>query len=671
MPDSTTACQEFEVAVYTSPGPTCGTFSRVWLSLIGSQGETPPISVNDLLLSGSKCLVHVRANGPLGQLLLVRLRLEVLNGFPNLDWHCSRVEVCRRPAGQEEAEAQVFHCDRWLQAADGEVDLRSGNLCLVADETEEKLKLQRFRQLQHHQELIRWRTFIEGAPACADLKSPSELGPNLSFTTQSSVPDQHYLKGLCRRMEPWKSFSELEVVFAYSGGHNQVASFAKAHWKEDWYFGYQCLNGCNPLLVRQTRLLPPNLGVTSDMLHPFLPGDSTLELELQKGTIYLLDYEVLDSVPANIINGKQTYLSAPLCLLHLNSQGQLVPIAIQLQQKPDPQNPIFLPSDSSCDWLLAKMWVHNADFQYHQLISHYLRTHVMSELCCIATLRQLAESHPLHQLLMPHVRTSLKINLQARAGLLASGGVFDQAVASGLKAIQALLSRASARIRYRSLCVPDDLLDRGVHGLPHSYYAEDAHRVWDALYRFVVSWVDVYYSKDDDVQNDLELHQWITEINTHGYSQHSGFPQSFCSKAELSKFVTMIIFSCSALHAAVNFSQLDFALWVPNCPTSMVRPPPQVKGVITEDDILGFLPDVNITCRVLMVLSMLSQPSSDFIPLCCYRENIFKVGVHRRLVEEVQAELRAISDDIRERNSQRVLPYPYLSPSHIENSVAI
>lgn len=74
-----------------------------------------------------KCLVHVRANGPLGQLLLVRLRLEVLNGFPNLDWHCSRVEVCRRPAGQEEAEAQVFHCDRWLQAADGEVDLRSGN----------------------------------------------------------------------------------------------------------------------------------------------------------------------------------------------------------------------------------------------------------------------------------------------------------------------------------------------------------------------------------------------------------------------------------------------------------------------------------------------------------------------------------------------------------------
>ena len=50
---------------------------------------------------------------------------------------------------------------------------------------------------------------------------------------------------------------------------------------DDWYFGYQCLNGCNPLMLRQTRLLPPNLAVTSDMLRPFLPAGSSLEQELQ------------------------------------------------------------------------------------------------------------------------------------------------------------------------------------------------------------------------------------------------------------------------------------------------------------------------------------------------------------------------------------------------------
>lgn len=50
----------------------------------------------------------------------------------------------------------------------------------------------------------------------------------------------------------------------------------------------------------------------------------------QEGNIYLLDYEVLDGVPANVINEKQTYLCAPLCLLHLNRQGQLLPVAIQV-----------------------------------------------------------------------------------------------------------------------------------------------------------------------------------------------------------------------------------------------------------------------------------------------------------------------------------------------------
>ncbi|KAM7373859.1 hypothetical protein PAMP_006549 [Pampus punctatissimus] len=680
--DMMASCQEFEVTVYTSAGPTCGTFSRLWLNLIGSQGETLPISVNegDLhLLPGSTCRVQVRATAPLGRLVLVRLRLEARTGFPILDWHCSRVEVSRLTDGQaeeeerggegsgsEDPEPQVFLCNRWLRTVDGDVELRSGKLCLLKDETDEKLKQLRLRQLQHQQKLIRWRKYIDGAPHCVDLNSVSELGPNLSYTHNSPTINVHYLKGFAGRAEAWTSFTELETFFAHSGNQNNTARFVRVHWTEDWYFGHQCLNGCNPLLLRQIHLLPPHLSVTSDMLRPFLPKASSLEAELQKGSVYLLDYEVLDGVAANVINGKQTYLSAPLCLLHLNQQGQLLPIAIQLQQKPDPENPVFLPSDPGCDWLLAKIWVHNADFQCHQLASHYLRTHMVGELCCVATLRQLPDQHPLHQLLMPHLRTSLQINYQARASLLAADGVFDKAVGCGLDALPVVLSRAAARIRYRSLCVPDDVSERGVDKVPQSYYAQDALRVWDALHRFVVSWVDLYYSGDDEVQQDSELQHWLIDINTHGFTHNSGFPQSFQTKAEASKFVTMIIYSCSALHAA-----LDFALWIPNCPTSMLRPPPQVKAAVTEEDIVSFLPDVNATCRVLTALTLLSQPAVDYVPLCHYKEAVFRKGAHRRLVEKVQDELQAISDDITERNGQLELPYPYLCPRHIDNSVAI
>ncbi|XP_028277858.1 arachidonate 15-lipoxygenase B [Parambassis ranga] len=666
-----TSRQEFEVTVHTSAGATCGTFCRLWLSLIGSEGETASVLVNDgdrRLLPGSTCRVQVRADGPLGRMVLVRLRLEARAGFPNLDWHCSRVEVCRM---DKNPETQVFLCDRWLRTADGDVELRSRKLCLLQDETEETLKQLRLQQLHHRQKLFRWRTFIEGAPHCVDLDSLAELGPNLSYTHMSPPINMHYLKGFTGRAQSWTGFSELDTVFAHSGHQNETARFVRAHWMEDWYFGYQCLNGCNPLLLRQTRVLPPNLAVTSDMLDPFLPNHSSLQQELQTGNLFLLDYEVLDALPANVVNGKQTHLSAPLCLCHLNQRGQLLPIAIQLQQTPGPQNPVFLPSDPGCDWLLAKIWVRSADFQCHQLVSHYLRTHMMGELCCVATLRQLPEAHPLYQLLMSHVKTSVQINLQARASLLAADGVFDKAVGAGLKTVPGLLSRASARIHYRSLCVPDDLEDRGVDRLPQSYYAQDALRIWDTLHRFVLGWVDLYYRGDQEVQNDSELQQWIADINTHGFRQDSGFPQTFTSRAELSKFVTMVIFSCSALHSAVNFSQLDFALWVPNYPPSMLRPPPQVKGAVTEEDIVSFLPDVNSTCRVLMALTMLSQPSVEFVPLCHYKEAIFRDDAHRQLVEEVQAQLKAISDDITERNSRLELPYPYLCPGRIENSVAI
>lgn len=58
-----------------------------------------------------------------------------------------------------------------------------------------------------------------------------------------------------------------------------------------------------------------------------------------------------------------------------------------------------------------------------------------------------------------------------------------QAIGSGLETLPVLLSRATERLSYRSLCVPDDLKDRGVDQLPQSYYAQDALRVWEALHK--------------------------------------------------------------------------------------------------------------------------------------------------------------------------------------------
>ena len=60
------------------------------------------------------------------------------------------------------------------------------------------------------------------------------------------------------------------------------------------------------------------------------------------------------------------YCPAPICLLHVNTADQLVPIAIQLKRDPGPNNPIFLPTDPYLDWLLAKIYYRCAENQVNK-----------------------------------------------------------------------------------------------------------------------------------------------------------------------------------------------------------------------------------------------------------------------------------------------------------------
>uniref|UniRef100_A0A672LTA9 Zgc:152891 n=1 Tax=Sinocyclocheilus grahami TaxID=75366 RepID=A0A672LTA9_SINGR len=557
------------------------------------------------------------SNKEVGIVVLLKLRLEAQPGFLDLDWHCGDVHVRR---SSEDPEVEVFPCHKWIRTADGNVELRNAKVCLKKKETLAILTNHRERDLQQKQQFIKWGTFVVDGPHCVDMSSVTALGPNFSYICQRPVNNVHYIKSFIERRTSWSSLQELETFFLFNGRENTIAKYVQAHWQEDAFFEYQCLNGCNPLCVRQIRNLPPNLSVTSEMVRPFLPE------EMERGQRNILDYEVLDQLPANTVNDKQTYLAASLCLLHYNRQGELKPIAVQLQQAPGPQNPV----------LVALVVSPSATFPF-------LRTHLIGEVCCTATLRQLPEIHPLHQL-MPHIRSTLQINIQAFLTRLVQYHC-------------CLLE--TQRLRYSSMCVPDDIRVRGLDAIPICYYAQDALGFWDALHRFVAGWIRLYYCNDEDVQHDCELQNWIREIFTQGFLGLSAIGSFLCKMHKL-------IFSCSALHAAVNFSQV-----CSNSPAAMSRPPSQTKGSVSEEDIFSFFPEVNSSCHVLSVLSLLSQPAIDFVPLCHYNEWYFSSGATIKLVEEVRRELKMIAKDIADRNSQLELPYTYLSPDHIENSVTV
>ena len=80
--------------------------------------------------------------------------------------------------------------------------------------------------------------------------------------------------------------------------------------------------------------------------------------------MYIVDYKELEGVN---ITGESTYTAQPLGLFYVKASGDLVPVAIQLLQQPSDTNPIWTPGDSKYDWLLAKMWLRNADHQVQQV----------------------------------------------------------------------------------------------------------------------------------------------------------------------------------------------------------------------------------------------------------------------------------------------------------------
>lgn len=236
-----------------------------------------------------------------------------------------------------------------------------------------------------------------------------------------------------------------------------------------------------------------------------------------------------------------------------------------------------------------------------------------------------------------------------------------------------ILQRSLSSLTYRSLCLPDDIKDRGVESLPNYYYRDDGLRLWDVIHRFVKGVLSYYYKNDDEVTQDEELQKWIQDIYEHGFlsQPNTGIPQKLTSAEELIKFVTMVIFTGSGQHSAVNSGQYDYGGWMPNTPISMQQRPPAKKGKATEATLLQTLPSIDTTVNGMATMWLLSKQSSDFVALGCYPEVHFYESAVQKLIEDFREDLDKLSASINERNANLKAPYKYMEPKLVENSVAI
>ncbi|XP_066285942.1 allene oxide synthase-lipoxygenase protein-like [Branchiostoma lanceolatum] len=593
-----------------------GTTADVWITLTGTWLRTDRIKMEksffDEFERGAVSRFHFKSVD-VEEVLLVTLESSS-KGFWH-DWYVENVFVNDRKRGRR----YEFPCHRWIR---DRVVLRSGHACLNSYEFHDLLAAERQLEVQDRQRRYKWSYSIPGCPGHLYGVTNQNLPRDVRLMNEkardfATAPKRGGVKTFFKRV-----FGILRSLDDFKDLARSVTSEISPHIMEDWHndveFGRQFLNGITPSAIRRVRGgLPANFMVRDEMVQGCLDEKTTLSEEIEAGHIYIVDCGILDGLQQNTTRGS-FYLAAPLALFHVNRLGDFLPIAIQINQRPGNDNPVFTSEDSDIDWLMAKIFLRNADAQLQLVVSHLLDTHLVMEPFAVATYRQLPGVHPLYKLLVPHFRGMLGINVFVREALIREGSVLDGVMSLGPQGRHDLLRKCYKAFNIRVLDLPTSLKDRGLDDfrlLPGYRYRDDGMIIWGCIEKFVTDMLSLHYDRDAALLDDLELQRWISDVYEHGFnwedSQDRGIPHRIKSFRQLVDLVTIIIWTCSVQHAAVNNGCRDILGFVPNAPLCLRRPPPPWKGIINMTDIVRTLPDMDTAVLQTNIADMMCEEPRD------------------------------------------------------------
>jgi arachidonate 15-lipoxygenase len=445
-------------------------------------------------------------------------------------------------------------------------------------------------------------------------------------------------------------------------------------WRSDESFARQRLDGPNPMRIR--RVLHPDelpFRVGASGLAELIPdGSLSIEDAIKAGTLYLTDYADLASIPGGNYGGVQRSMPAPRALFHLRRSGELAPVAIELR----PGGTVRTPATTSpLNWLAAKIWLQIADANDLELGSHLAQTHLVMGPFGVTTPRQLGESHPVAILLRPHLRFMLANTRLGRMILLAPGSLADQLCAGSLEGSRELVVDSYKRWSLIHNTFPADLAARHLDDaqlLPDFAYRDDGQLLWHAIREYVTGYLGLYYPESGDVVGDRELQSWAAELASREGGRVKDMPQHIESREQLRDILTTVLFTCGPQHAVVNYGQYAYLSFVPNMPLAAYCDLDPEDGPMSfehESELMRLLPPDDGTRRQLQVMNLLSAYHND--RLGHYPRGHFSDQAALDVLRRFQRRLEEIEATINERNRERSVPYDFLKPSLVPNSISI
>jgi arachidonate 15-lipoxygenase len=442
------------------------------------------------------------------------------------------------------------------------------------------------------------------------------------------------------------------------------------NFRDDKVFAYMRIAGPNPVLLKRIEKRVDRFPVSEDIFQSVMPDDS-MEAARKEGRLFLADYALLEGIEDGSFPDKRKFLYAPLALFAVDKVSKdLMPIAIQSEQTPGEDNPIITPRDDPYNWLIAKTIVGVADANYHEAITHLGRTHLFVEPFVLATRRQLAPNHPLSRLLCPHFQGTLAINNAAHEKLIADKSDLDKIIAGTMKSTREAVVAGVSSYRIDDAMIPNAFRSRGVDDTVLSVYPyrDDSRLYWEAIKKWVSDYLKIWYHTQTDLEADHELSNWYNELRAQDGGRVGGFRDGELDIEYLVDITTLVIFTASVQHAAVNFPQADLMAYCPNMPLACYSRRPRRKRGANETDYLNMLPPIQKAREQLRLGYILG--SVNYTKLGSYPWRYFRDSRVKAPLKAFQIKVKEIDSRIKDRNLKRP-PYKYLLAAGIPRSINI
>ncbi|KAG5517632.1 hypothetical protein RHGRI_038133 [Rhododendron griersonianum] len=383
-----------------------------------------------------------------------------------------------------------------------------------------------------------------------------------------------------------EAFSTFSVKTVFSMLHALQHSPESANINTD--LGFPNFTTIDSLFNEGVKVTPPsnNNGFPMNLRPRFINDTREVVLRFETPAIIKKDEEFSRQTLAGLNPCSiQLVTEWPLkSKLDPETRKTLRPLAIELTRPPMDEKPqwrdVFTPTWNATGcwlWRLAKAHVLAHDSGYHQLVSHWLRTHCATEPYIIAANRQLSVIHPIFRLMHPHFRYTMAINALARQALINANCIIEASFSPAKYSIELSSTVYDLQWRFDHQALPADLISRGMavedptapHGLKLTIedypYASDGLLLWDAIKQWVTDYVKHYYPDSALVESDKERQAWWTEIRTVGHADKKD--ESWWPKLKtvdvLVGILTTMIWVTSGHHSAVNYGQYDFAGYFP------------------------------------------------------------------------------------------------------------